>query len=648
MLVGKRFIFLIFAVAILLSLVTSSADTLANPTRIELGLENEDLVLENQFIRILQNTRLDAEGRFTLLAKTNGRFNELLYGRSAPWTSYTTVRIDGTNYVFGGPTNRRAGVSGNYGTIEWSGFDENGNLVTVVRFDDSIRVIQRLSLVLGLTTGLESSMAVQYQIENLGDSPREVGLRVVLDTKLGRNDGAPIRFGNQVVTTDTVLSASAIPVFWQAFDDLGETAVVAEAVLQGPGLTPPDKMVITNWGSLADHLWDIPVIDGRDFSREGEWYDLDSAVALFWDPVTLYPRVSHTYVTQYGVGELSGVRGELTVGFASPAKVREKEPFPIMAYIEGTLGMSSDVVATLSLPDGWRLIRGTPTVRLGDIPYADVKQAEWMVQATGASGSGDIQLVVASANGVPIHTRRTIDVERHDLEIRFGDLLQAPHNKGHLSAFLLEAEVINRGTVPAPPTVVELVLDGARLSDFDTPTRILPLLEAGQRATLSWAVLPVDSSTTVLASVTVHGERAFGESVEIQLPTFVPTIEVYQEGMSREEWTKLQLYAYEFPRFHEILVDVSYSGNLDIAHVSKGELMVIGESVTGELSYRHDRARNHLQIVVRGEGLVEGTGPLLSITTVGEGHVSIDRFQVYTTQGQMGSIPFPIRSVKVQ
>ena len=68
------------------------------------------VTLSNEYIRIIVNGEDENTGRYAL-ETTEGDPNRvsddgqpLIYGRPKPWTSYTSLRIDGEDYVFGGPT----------------------------------------------------------------------------------------------------------------------------------------------------------------------------------------------------------------------------------------------------------------------------------------------------------------------------------------------------------------------------------------------------------------------------------------------------------------------------------------------------------------------------------------------------------------
>src|SRR5690606_40151199 len=111
---------------------------------------------------------------------------------------------------------------------------------------------------------------IEYRITNQGTTPRNVGLRVMLDTLLGSNDGAPFQVGGQAVLSDTAFRGDAIPDFFQAFDSLANPQIVSQGTLRAFDTTVPDEVYFSNWGSLADGVWNFEFVPGRDFARVGE------------------------------------------------------------------------------------------------------------------------------------------------------------------------------------------------------------------------------------------------------------------------------------------------------------------------------------------------------------------------------------------
>ncbi|HEX2951446.1 MAG TPA: cellulosome anchor protein, partial [Armatimonadota bacterium] len=82
--------------------------------------DQQNVSLKNEFIRVVVNQGPNEAGRFSVdttggdPTRPASKGQQLIYGGNTPWTSFTTVRIDNTNYVFGGKTSRRAGLNANY------------------------------------------------------------------------------------------------------------------------------------------------------------------------------------------------------------------------------------------------------------------------------------------------------------------------------------------------------------------------------------------------------------------------------------------------------------------------------------------------------------------------------------------------------
>ena len=349
-----------------------------------------NLEISNQYIRVFVNQSDDATGRFAVDSTGGDPLNPwddnkpLIYGRPRPWTSYSTFRIDGVDYVFGGKTETRAGRHALYGTEVSAPKIIGGNSIVCVWRLGDIEVSQILSIVRSTTTGLLDTARITYVVTNLGNTDHTVGARIMLDTLLGSNDGAPFRARDKAITSDSVFSWPAIPYFFQAFDSLSSPSVTSQGTLVGADATPPDKAVITNWGDLADEVWDTLLVPGREFLREGE-YELDSAFALYWNEEMLEPGESREYTTLYGMGGISIAPGVLALGVTSPAEVTpEKDKpieFPVVAYIENngpTLAL--DVNVSLDLPPGLSLAPDTKQqVSLGHLQPGETRQIAWEV-----------------------------------------------------------------------------------------------------------------------------------------------------------------------------------------------------------------------------------------------------------------------------
>lgn len=377
--------------------------------------------LENEFVCVVVNRGPDEAGRFSIHttggdpSRPASKNKHLIYGGNKPWTSYTTVRIDGVSYVVGGPTHRHAGENAKYGetTVPPTLGDR---LITYSEKFGDLEVTQELGFVRGLSTRMLDTIGITYKITNHGTASHQTGLRVLLDTQCGDNDGAAMRAGRQAITTATMLTGSDIPDFWQAFDSLTNPSVISQGSLRGANITTPDKALFADWGTLAEEPWEPVLTPGQGFIRKGET-DPDSAMAMIWNPVALEPGKSLTYVSYYGIGEVSLKPGNLTLGLTAPAETtfayERTQTVTFTGYLQNAGGFAArDVTMTLEVPKGLTLVAGdktTESIKL--LKPDDTLQRSWIFRANGeAGGTQTLKLSVASSNIEANQITRDIDV----------------------------------------------------------------------------------------------------------------------------------------------------------------------------------------------------------------------------------------------
>src|SRR5690606_17819460 len=135
----------------------------------------DSLILANEFIEIAVNVSDENTGRFAV--NTTGGdplrgvddYKPLIYSSplAGPWSSYTTVRVDGVDYVFGGRTGMRSGRAGQYGEpVELPHLD-GGTIRTVWQLGD-VRATQELSIADSITTGFPDTAKITYRLRNTG------------------------------------------------------------------------------------------------------------------------------------------------------------------------------------------------------------------------------------------------------------------------------------------------------------------------------------------------------------------------------------------------------------------------------------------------------------------------------------------------
>lgn len=212
----------------------------------------------------------------------------MLYGHPDAWSSYTTINIDGSYFIF------------NPSSISYSG---TTSLCQQVAND--VYIVQELSIVKSATTQREDTVQIKYKIKNSSTEAKNIGLRIMLDTMLGSNDGAPFRVpGLGAVTNEIELSGDNIPEYYQAFDTLTNPTIITQGIFYTDKGNRPDRVQFAHWSNLYRTPWNYTVNPNVRFSN-GTSYGGDSAVAIYWENEILLPNEEKEFVTYYGIGEFT-------------------------------------------------------------------------------------------------------------------------------------------------------------------------------------------------------------------------------------------------------------------------------------------------------------------------------------------------------
>jgi hypothetical protein len=335
-------------------------------------------------------------GQFTMGVPNGGPI--LLYGYPGPWSSFTSFRVDGTditnNYSqFGTMIQPPANTSSTTNEGIWQ--LGTGNL----------RVHQILTLVSGPASGRPDTYLIQYKVDNLDSVSHTVGCRVMLDTDLDDNDGAPFRVpGVGSVTTERQFDGVDVPSYFFVFNDLNQPGVAAQGTLLDPQVTlSPDRVQIVSWQGIYDTDFEYAVDSNTAITR-------DSAYAVYWLNQTIPAGRSAVFSTLYGLGNIQVDSADpLITAETAPASLAcinhqyAPSPFDISLTLSNTAAGAPDpvtgITVTLDLPPGLELSSGSATVNLPDMPVNDVQFASWKVAADGnLTGSLDYSIDLATSN----------------------------------------------------------------------------------------------------------------------------------------------------------------------------------------------------------------------------------------------------------
>ncbi|MDI6871618.1 MAG: NEW3 domain-containing protein [Bacillota bacterium] len=633
------------------------------------------LTLGNEYV-VLGVTRSGPEaGRFAL--ETTGGAPDhpgddgkpLIYGRPRPWTSYTTVRVDGRNFVFGGPSNTRAGRGGEYGQVLEEPVLRRGAVETACLLGE-IEVRQILELAESSTSGLVDTVRIVYEVTNRDVRSHRVGLRIMLDTMLGENDGAPIRMGERTLTGDNLVAGNELPSFWQAFDSLSQPSVMAQGTVADPTTVRPDRSIVTNWGNLADHLWEVPLTPGREFVREGE-KELDSAVALYWDEEPLGPGETRLYATAYGLGGVTIIPGELTLGITAPATAGEQADgtgaFAIVAYVENVgKWPANGVSVTLRLPEGLELAAGEQAVRtVGNLAAGAEATLLWKVNFRNLAGTVKRFRVEVSAAGLaPVVGERSVTIQGPPrLNVKGRPLPPVrPSGDGFFpERVTVEAAVANGGPARARLVKASLLLpDGWQLARLEKKEKFLGTLEPGEERTVTWVIRPDPRGTRngrIEVRATAANARPAGLEFHGEVPALSPRIYPVCTATALQpgRFFRVNLQIANVEAVEAVEFDVEFdAANLAVVGVSRGELFVAPDGTLKPFAV--EGIDNAAGRVGRVKGRLGTAGPtggtLLTLHLLakepGEARVGVSGATIYSAnqaqQVELGSLRITIGS----
>jgi hypothetical protein len=310
----------------------------------------------------------------------------------------TCLQIDKLEYIFG----RESPGAG----IKWK-FDkklgrkmrevrskQDRKVVSVMRYEkEQIEVTQTVEIVVGEQTRLFDTALVTYEIRNDDDMPHDVGLRAMIDTYIGLNDGTPFLIPPtadnpkpQLIDTKVELSKTRIPQFIRVLenDNMNDpNNTVAEMGLRIKGYEPIDKLVICRWPQewgASEVRWEWPY----QAINEPAGKEKDSCVVLYWSKVNMAPKETRRMGYTYGLGRVGTAPGEEAFEKNSQGKIKlfigpASQILVAAAYVKKADGQN----CTLKLPPGVKFVKGeTPAKPVKTEPGKDYAVVTWLVEAS--------------------------------------------------------------------------------------------------------------------------------------------------------------------------------------------------------------------------------------------------------------------------
>jgi hypothetical protein len=251
---------------------------------------------------------------------------------------------------------------------------------------------------------------VTYKIENNDSEPHKIGLRFMLDTFIGANDGVPFTLPGSSTLCDTsedFSDAAKVPDYIEARErsDFKDPGTIARLQLRlGTRYEPPSRVTLGAWPNeklrgkdARCHaqltLWDVPVLPIKTIQNIVPAAEPDSCVIMYWPEKELAPGKSREMAFAYGLGNLASDKDGKLGLTVPPTAVRGTE-FSVTVLVKNP---APGQKVTLELPNGLEL-RGGASEQEPKTGEAD-SPVTWKVRAN-ISGSFNIEVKSSTGGSV--------------------------------------------------------------------------------------------------------------------------------------------------------------------------------------------------------------------------------------------------------
>jgi hypothetical protein len=343
------------------------------------------------------------------------------FGRS----NNTVLLIDGSERFFGEPRHRREQRYGEWETLkaplQGDGTGRNGDGMESVwkLIPERIIVHQIVEVVAGEQSRVLDTCRVRYILENQDTAEHRVGIRFMLDTFIGTNDGVPFTIPGKRDLCDTHMEFTKkqdVPDFIQALerDDLRNPGTIAQIQFKlGGRVESPDRVTLGAWphtrfsdygfpkARAQNTGWDVPVLDIRRLNElvesSGERADPDSCVVMYWNPQPLGPGKKREVGFSYGLGTVSsGEGGQNRLALTVGGRLVAHGEFTLTALVHDP---RPDEMLTLTLPADFSLVEGKETQAVPPLPAESTQRNSPVTWKIKAAGDGRYTLKVKSSRG---------------------------------------------------------------------------------------------------------------------------------------------------------------------------------------------------------------------------------------------------------
>jgi hypothetical protein len=348
------------------------------------------------------------------------KFKKLMYMEDGSYNN-TCVVIDGAENLFGQAPGDWAKDDKTKKRLNGIETIKGRKWVAAWQYPNQIRVTQTVMIVPNDDTKKLDTALVHYLVENRDNVPHEVGLRIMIDTYIGAEDGVPFAIPGQsdlLTTKKDFQNTKDIPDFIQALErpNLGDPGTTATMVLKfppdfrlnstDPALDPIVRMVICRFPGNPEVRWDFTKEAFWDMNDKSKGERNDSCVTLYWPKRKMERKEKRAMAFSYGLGKISGdgMKSNTKLALTYNPKPTAGSEFTITAWVKNPV---PNQTVTLELPKEFSFVdpksdtQGVSAgkTELGSVSWKvkvakDAKPAFYKVNGTSAGAKATLEIPV--------------------------------------------------------------------------------------------------------------------------------------------------------------------------------------------------------------------------------------------------------------
>ncbi len=341
------------------------------------------------------------------------------HGRS----NNTVLLVDGRQYLFGEPNPPKIGFDESDPPGKWlemkaklqgeiAGRPRDGLGSSWLLSGRNVKITQEVEIVPGQQSRRLDTCLVRYILKNRDTLPHQVGIRFMLDTFIGSNDGVPFAVPGSSELCDTEMTfntSDRVPDFVQALerDDLRNPGTVAFLQFRvGENIEGPSRVHLGGWPNPELHKigiqaaraqltgWNVPFISMKE--RIGNGSMNDSAVTMYWNEQTLEPGKTRVVGFTYGLGNVDTRESGGDLLLTAGGRLVPNVDFSLMALVHDP---KPDETLTLELPTGVEAAGQQMTRKVPAVPPGASRRDSPVTWRLRASKEGKYELTVRSSTG---------------------------------------------------------------------------------------------------------------------------------------------------------------------------------------------------------------------------------------------------------